>query len=173
MFFVNLISGHFDILRFQNGRIKKVALFQVCAIVVLQLHTARKEDPITPQTHLGASISLNTTQIPPKYPPDISREVKMSTDNIMPQTDTSRHTQTAPDSVRGCLGVSLYVCWRLFSSVDFLSSLEMSGGEWGMSGGGGGGYMGIWVIFMEIYGAQIGQIPQDGNVGQNVAYFFS
>ena len=48
MFFVNLISGHFDILRFQKGRIKKVALFQVCAIVVLQLHTARKEDPITP-----------------------------------------------------------------------------------------------------------------------------
>ena len=81
MFFVNLIYGHFDILRFQNGRIKKVALFQVCAIVVLQLHTARKEDPITPQTHLGASISLNTTQIPPIYPPDISREVKMSTDN--------------------------------------------------------------------------------------------
>ena len=143
MFFVNLIYGHFDILRFQNGRIKKVALFQVCAIVVLQLHTARKEDPITPQTHLGASISLNTTQIPPKYPPDISREVKMSTDNIMPQTDTSRHTQTAPDSVRGCLGVSLYVCWRLFSSVDFLSSLEMSGGEWGMSGGGGGC---LWVF---------------------------
>ena len=128
MFFVNLIYRHFDILRFQNDRIKKVALFQVCAIVVLQLHTARKEDPITPQTHLGASISLNTTQIPPKYPPDISKEVKMSTDNIMPQTDTSRHTQTAPDSVRGCLGVSLYVCWRLFSSVDFLSSLEMSGG---------------------------------------------
>ena len=35
MFFVNLIYGHFDILRFQYGRIKKVALFQVCAIVVL------------------------------------------------------------------------------------------------------------------------------------------
>ena len=139
MFFVNLIYGHFDILRFHYGRIKKVALFQVCAIVVLQLHTARKEDPITPQTHLGASISLNTTQIPPKYPPDISREVNMSTDNIMPQTDTSRHTQTAPDSVRGCLGLSLYVCWRLFSSVDFLSSLEMSGGclgdVWGYMSG--------------------------------------
>ena len=37
MFFVNLIYGHFDILRFQYGRIKKVALFQVCAIVVLYL----------------------------------------------------------------------------------------------------------------------------------------
>ena len=120
-------------------------------MVVLQLHTARKEDPITPQTHLGASISLNTTQIPPKYPPDISKEVKMSTDNIMPHTDTSRHTQTAPDSVRGCLGVSLYVCWRLFSSVDFLSSLEMSGGcfgdVWVVSGG-------IWVVFMETKGTQ-------------------
>ena len=95
---------------FYYGQIKKSFALQVCAIVVLLLHTARTEDPITPQTHLGTSISLNTTQIPPKYPPDISREVKMSTDNIMPQTDTSRHTQTAPDSVRGCLGVSLYVC---------------------------------------------------------------
>ena len=141
MFFVNLIYGHFDILRFQNGRIKKVALFQVCAIVVLQLHTARKEDPITPQTHLGASISLNTTQIPPKYPPDISREVKMSTDNIMPQTDTSRHTQTAPDSVRGCLGLSLDVCWRLFS----WRCLGWVTDVWGV-------FMGIWVVFMEIYG---------------------
>ena len=110
MFFVNLIYGHFDILMFHYIQINKSCAFQVCAIVVLQLHSAGTEDPITPQTHLGASISLNTTQIPPKYPPDISREVKMSTDNIMPQTDTSRHTQTAPDSVRGCLGVSLYVC---------------------------------------------------------------
>ena len=127
MFFVNLIYGHFDILRFQNGRIKKVALFQVCAIVVLQLHTARKEDPITPQTHLGASISLNTTQIPPKYPPDISREVKMSTDNIMPQTDTSRHTQTAPFSIPRCLEVSVCIyCPLLFPGYVW-------GSVWGMS----------------------------------------
>ena len=89
-------------------------------------------------------IPLRYPQTTPKYPPDISRKVKMSTDNTMPQTDTSRHTQTAPDSVRGCLGVSLYVCWRLFSSVGFLSSLKMSGGEWGMSGGGGG--VSLWVF---------------------------
>ena len=115
MFFVNLIYGHFDILRFQNGRIKKVALFQVCAIVVLQLHTARKEDPITPQTHLGASISLNTTQIPP-YAPQTSTGKSRCQQTTSSKTDTSRHTQTAPDSVRGCLGVSLYVCFRLLAS---------------------------------------------------------
>ena len=122
MIFVNLIYRHFDILRFQYGQIKKVALFQVCAIVVLQLHTARKEDPITPQTHLGAS----------KYPPDISREVKMSTDNIMPQTDTSRHTQTAPVSVQGCLAVSVGICCRLMASWVPWRCL---GGVWRMSGG--------------------------------------
>ena len=66
MFFVNLIYGHFDILRFQYGQIKKVALFQVCAMDVLQLHTARKQDSNTPQTHLGASISLNTTHTLPQ-----------------------------------------------------------------------------------------------------------
>ena len=119
MFFVNLIYGHFDILRFQNGRIKKVALFQVCAIVVLQLHTARKEDPITPQTHLGASISLNTTQIPPKYPPEISREVKMSTDDKMRQ-------QTRPDVLKQHLSVSEGVCWRLLSSVVVCCDLLIS-----------------------------------------------
>ena len=90
MFFVNLIYGHFDILRFQNGRIKKVALFQVCAIVVLQLHTARKEDPITPQTHLGASISLNTTQIPPNTPQTSPGKSKC-------QQTTSCPKQTPPD----------------------------------------------------------------------------
>ena len=119
MFFVNLIYGHFDILRFQNSRIKKVALFQVGAIVVLQLHTARKEDPITPQTHLGASISLNITQIPPKYPPDISREVKMSTDNNMPQQtppDILKQHLTVSEGVLGCLFMSDGVCFRLLAS---------------------------------------------------------
>ena len=120
---------HFDILMFHYIQIKKSCAFQVCAIVVLQLHTAGTEDPITPQTHLGASISLNTTQIPPQIP---SRHLQRSQDVNRQQhapTDTSRHTQTAPDSsVRGCLEVSVYVCWHLFSFVDFLSSPEMSGG---------------------------------------------
>ena len=66
MFFVNLIYGNFDILMFHYGQIKKSCAFQVCAIVVLQLHTARTEEPITPETLLGTSFSLNTTQIPPK-----------------------------------------------------------------------------------------------------------
>ena len=117
---------------------QKNCAFQGCAEIMLQLHTVRTGIPDTPQTRLSASsfheYPSDTPRQPPNTPPDISREVKMLTDNIMPQTDTSRHTQTAPDSVRGCLGVSLYVCWRLFSYVNFLSSLEMSGGEWGISG---------------------------------------
>ena len=95
MFFVNLIYGHFDILRFQYGQIKKVALFQVCAIVVLQLHTARKEDPITPQTHLGVSISLKTTQIPPQIPP---RHLQGSQNVNRQHHAQNRHLQTYSNS---------------------------------------------------------------------------
>ena len=107
---------HFDILMFHYIQIKKSCAFQVCAIVVLQLHTAGTEDPITPQTHLGASISLNTTQIPPQIP---SRHLQRSQDVNRQQhapTDTSRLSQQAPDSVQGCLGVSLYVCFRQLAS---------------------------------------------------------
>ena len=52
-------------------------------------------------------------------------------------TDTARHTQTAPVSVLGCLGLALCLCWRLLSSVGISCSLEMSGGcledVWGVS----------------------------------------
>ena len=119
MFFVNLIYGHFDILMLHYGQIKKSCASQVCAIVVLQLHTARKEDPITIQAHLGASISLNTTQIPPKYPPDISREVKMSTDNNMHQQippGILKQHLTVSEGVLGCLLMSVGVCFRLLAS---------------------------------------------------------
>ena len=52
----------------------------------------------------------------------------MSTDDKNAPTDTSRHTQTAPVSVWGCLLASFVICCRLLSSVDILSSMEMSGG---------------------------------------------
>ena len=94
MFFVNLIYGHFDILMFHYGQMKESCAFQVFAIVVLQLHTARKEDPITPQTHLGASISLNTTQIPPNTPRHLQGSQNVNRQHHAP----NRHLQTYSNS---------------------------------------------------------------------------
>ena len=124
MFFVNFIYGHFDTHMFHYGQIKKSCAFQVCAIVVLQLHTAGTEDPIIPQTHLGASISLNITQIPPKHPLGISREVKMSTDKNIPQqtpSDILKQHLTVSEGVSLCLLVPVFVCWLL----------EFPGDVWG------------------------------------------
>jgi hypothetical protein len=111
MLFVNLIYRHFDILMSQYGQANKCNASWGCS--------ARTENPVTPQTHLIPWIPLR------QHNP----------------TETSKHTQTEPDSVRGCLGVSVCVCWLLFSFVDFLSSLEMSGGVWGMFAGWVYGYL--------------------------------
>jgi len=78
---------------------------------------------------------MNTTQIPPRHHTDIPkatpRHLQGSQDVNRRQnapTETSRHTQTAPVSVWGCLLASFVICCRLLSSVDILSSMEMSGG---------------------------------------------
>ena len=92
-----------------------------------------------PPKHIWAPlVSMNTTQIPPdtpqtspRHPSDMSRELKMSTDNNTRQ-------QTPPVILQQHLSVSegvWGVCWRLLSSVDILPSLEMSWGVWGMSEG--------------------------------------
>ena len=152
MIFVNLIYIHFDILMSRYGLVNKFVPFQGCAKVVLQLHTARMENTDTLQTHPSISdfheYHSNTHRHPPdipQTPQDISREIKMSTDG-------NRHHQTPSDTERCCLSMSGGVCWRILSSVDILSSLEMSegclGDVWGVSGG-------IWVVFMETGGAQM------------------
>ena len=109
---------------------------------MLRLHNARTENPVTPQTHLSASsfheYHSDTSRHPPDIPQTPLRHLQGTQDVNRRQnapTDTSRHTQTAPVSVRGCLGVSVGVCWRLWSSVDILIFLEMSWGVWGMSRG--------------------------------------
>ena len=89
-----------------------------------------------PLKHIWAPpVFMNTTQIPPdtpqtspKNPSDISRELKMSTDDNMRQ-------QTPPDILKQHLSVSEGVWWCLLPSVDILISLEMSWGVWGMSRG--------------------------------------
>ena len=96
-------------------------------------------------------IPLRYPQTTPKYPPrhlqgtqDINRRQQMT-------TDAKRRKQTPSDTDRCCLSMFGSVCWRMLSSVDILSSLEMSGGcfgdVWVVSGG-------IWVVFMETKGTQ-------------------
>ena len=74
MIFVNLIYRHFDILMPQYGQAKKVVL-----------HIVRTGIPDTLQIRLSASsfheYPSDTPQTSPKYPPDISRELKISTDD--------------------------------------------------------------------------------------------
>ena len=90
--------------------------------------------------------SQTTPQIPPQTSPGNSRYQQTTTDDNRWQqspTDTLRHWQV--------LSMFGSVYWRMLSSVDILSFLEMSGGcfgdVWVVSGG-------IWVVFMETRGTQ-------------------
>ena len=151
MFFVNLIYGHFDILMFQNGP-EKNCVFQGCAKIMLHLHTVRTGIQETLQTCLSASsfheYPSDTPRQPPNTPqtsPGNSRYQQTTTDDNRRQqmtTEPNRHPQTltgAFEYVRKCLLAYVVVCCHLLSSVDILSSLEMSGGYfgdvWGVSEG--------------------------------------
>ena len=118
------------------------------------LHFVRTGIPDTPKTPLSASsfheyYSDTPRHHPdiPKTTPDISRELKMSTDDNMRQ-------QTPPNILKQHLSVSEGVCWPLLSSVVVCCRLLISwapwrclGGIWGLSGG-------IWGVFMETGGTQ-------------------
>ena len=100
------------------------------------------ENPDTPQTHSSISdfheYHSNTHRHPPdipQTPQDISREVKMSTDeNRRQQTppDTLRHWQVLFEYDWRCLLARVVVCWHL----------EFLGHVWGVSGGCLGGVYG-------------------------------
>ena len=99
-------------------------------------------------------ISINTTQISarhppdiPQTPPDIPREHDMPTDNNRCQGTYARHTPTAPVCVLGCLAVSVCVCWCLLVCC---VPWRCHGVIWGMSGG---CLKDIWLVFIEIGGA--------------------
>ena len=130
--------------------------FQDCAWIVILLHTERTENPHTPKTHSSASnfckypsdipqISLRHPQTSPRQAYGISSEHKTL-------TDANRHRQTLTGAFGVCLAVSIGVCccpfacrvpWRCLWDV-----CEMSCGFLGVSGG-------IWVVFMEIWGARM------------------
>ena len=102
---------------------------------MLQLHTARNENPITPKHIWAPPVSINTTQIPPYTPQTSPTHPQTSPGNTKYQptaTGTNRHCHTYLNRTCQCLRVSVGVCWGLLASVEILSSLEMS---WGCLGG--------------------------------------
>ena len=69
--FVKLRYRHFDILMSQYSQMKTSHGFQGCAKIVLWLHTARTENPDTPQKHPSASDIHEYRSDTSKNPPDI------------------------------------------------------------------------------------------------------
>ena len=115
------------------------------------LHFVRTGIPDTPKTPLSASSFHQYYSDTPRHHPDIPKTTPrhlQGTQNVNRRqhapTDTSEHTQTAPVIVWGCLLASVVICCRLLSSVDILSSLEMSGGYLGVVWGYLRGIHGNW-----------------------------
>ena len=74
----------------QYGQMKKSCAFKGCAKVVLQLHTARMENPDTHQKHPSASDFHEYHSDTPRHPPDTP---KTSPEN-------SKFQQTPPDTLK-------------------------------------------------------------------------
>ena len=105
------------------------------------LHFVRTGIPDTPKTPLSASSFHEYYSDTPRHHPDIPKTTPrhlQGTQDVNSRqhapTNTSEHTQTAPVSVLGCLGLSVYACWRLLWSFGILCLLDMSGGVLGMFG---------------------------------------
>ena len=146
----------------QYGQLTENRTIQVCAKIVFSLHTARIENPYTPQTYSSASNFHEYHSDTPRHPsdssqtpPDIPREHEMPTDN-------NRCQETLPDFLKQhlsvswglwrCLLASVDICWHVMFHRDAVGlSGECLEGVWGkLSGIHGnrrptnvfGGYMG-------------------------------
>ena len=149
MISVNLIYGHLYVLMFQNGPTKKDAGFRA----VLKNATAPYCKDWNPRNSSNMSECLQFPWVPlrypqitpltsPKHPPDISRELKISTDdNRRQQTppDTLRYRQVLFEYVWRCLLAHVVVCWHL----------EFPGDVWGLFRGCLGG---VWGYMSGIHG---------------------
>ena len=122
MIFVSLIYGHLDILMSQYAQMNKSHAFQGYAKVVFWLHTAKTENPDSPQTYPSTSGSIYT-QTPLRYPPDTPQPSPVNTKYQQTTTGTNRHRQTNSNGTSRCPRVSGGVCWHLLSSNGILSSL--------------------------------------------------
>ena len=69
--FRNLICGGFGILMSQYGQLTENRTIQGCAKIVFSLHTARIENPYTPQTYSSASNFDEYHSDTPRHPPNI------------------------------------------------------------------------------------------------------
>ena len=126
----------------QCSQVKTSHAFQGCAKIVLWLHTARTENPDTPQRHPNASIFHEYHSDTPRQPPDIPQTPPGPLQGAwdanrwqQTTTDTNTQPQTPQDTDECWLSMSGGVCWHLLSSLAISYSLEMCGGVWGMSGG--------------------------------------
>ena len=100
--FGKLRYRHFDMMMSQYSQMKTSHAFQGCAKIVLWLHTARLENPDTPQTHPIASNFHEYRSETPRHPSDIPKTPpQTSPGSVICQqktTDNNRHNQTAPDT---------------------------------------------------------------------------
>merc|ERR1712016_471012 len=97
MIFGKLILGGFGISMSNMSHVQTILLFQGCDKIVLRLHTAGTENPDTPKHIRVPPISMNTIQIPPRYPPDI---LQTPTRHIQGAGDANRQQQTPLDTNR-------------------------------------------------------------------------
>ena len=106
----------------QYGQLTENRTIQGCAKIVFSLHTARIENPYTPQTYSSASNFHEYHSDTPRHPSDSSQtppRYPLGTWNAnrqqqMPR-NTARLSQTAPVSFLGSLGMSVGVCWRVLA----------------------------------------------------------
>ena len=128
MIFVDLIYRHFDILMSQYDQMNKSHAFQGCSKMVFRLHTARTENPESPQTHPSASVCheyhSDTPQTHIRHPPDTSQP-----------SPVNKNINRRRYAVQGCLAVSVGICCRLMASWVPWRCLGVSGEVRRMSGG--------------------------------------
>ena len=73
MIFSKLLYGGFGILMSQYGQLTENRTIQGCAKIVFSLHTARIENPYTPQTYSSASNFHEYHSDTPRHPSDSSQ----------------------------------------------------------------------------------------------------
>ena len=128
--------GHFDILMSQYTHMNKNHSIQAYAKILFWLQTAKTENPNSPQRCPSTSGCPEYHSDTPKHPSDT---LQTPPSHLQLTHNTNRRQQTPPDKLKRhcsrCPRVSGGVCWHLLSSNGILSSLEMSGGVWGVYDG--------------------------------------
>ena len=117
MIFVNLIYRHFDILMFQDGPAKKLRVSGLCQnnVTAPNCKDWNSRYPSNMSECLQFPwIPLRYPQTSPKHPPDISRELKISTDD-------NRRQQTPPDTLGYWQVLFEYVWYTALKPVTFFA----------------------------------------------------